>query len=99
MVDEVNRDTMSFLFRGNITAQDQSQVKQATAPVRQDLSKLKTTRDENQGSSSNGDGMPQNQPAPKNEPIRNQAKILPNDPCPCGSGKKYKKCHGVSNEG
>ncbi len=99
MVDEVNRDTMSFLFRGNITAQDQSQVKQATAPVRQDLSKLKTTRDENQGSSSNGDGMTQNQPVQKNEPIRNQAKILPNDPCPCGSGKKYKKCHGVSNEG
>jgi uncharacterized protein YecA (UPF0149 family) len=22
------------------------------------------------------------------------AKIYPNDPCPCGSGKKYKKCHG-----
>ena len=25
---------------------------------------------------------------------RNARKILPNDPCPCGSGKKYKKCHG-----
>ena len=99
MVDEVNRDTMSFLFRGNITAQDQTQVKQAAAPVRQDLSKLKTSHEEYQGGSSNGDGMPQNQPAPKNEPIRNQAKILPNDPCPCGSGKKYKKCHGVGNEG
>ena len=26
--------------------------------------------------------------------IRKPAKIYPNDPCPCGSGKKYKKCHG-----
>jgi preprotein translocase subunit SecA len=79
MVDEVNRDTMAFLFRGNITAQDQSQVKQAAAPVRQDLSKLKTTHEEYQGgsTSTNGDEIPQNQPAPKNEPIRNQAKILP----------------------
>ena len=99
MVDEVNRDTMSFLFRGNITAQDQSQVKQAAAPVRQDLSKLKTTHEEYQGGSSNDGGVPQNQPAPKNEPIRNETKVLPNDPCPCGSGKKYKKCHGAGQEG
>ena len=26
--------------------------------------------------------------------IKNTVKIYPNDPCPCGSGKKYKKCHG-----
>ena len=25
-------------------------------------------------------------------------KVRPNDPCPCGSGKKYKKCHGISEE-
>ena len=31
----------------------------------------------------------------KKEPVRNEAKkIRPNDPCPCGSGKKYKNCHG-----
>ena len=31
----------------------------------------------------------------KKEPVRNDAKkIRPNDPCPCGSGKKYKNCHG-----
>ncbi|MBE5833684.1 MAG: SEC-C domain-containing protein [Butyrivibrio sp.] len=26
--------------------------------------------------------------------VKNEMKIYPNDPCPCGSGKKYKKCHG-----
>ena len=31
----------------------------------------------------------------KKQPIRVEEKIGPNDPCPCGSGKKYKKCHGA----
>jgi preprotein translocase subunit SecA len=31
---------------------------------------------------------------PKREPIRVENKIGRNDPCPCGSGKKYKSCHG-----
>ena len=31
----------------------------------------------------------------KRQPIRVEKKIGPNDPCPCGSGKKYKKCHGA----
>ena len=29
-----------------------------------------------------------------NKPIRIEARVYPNDPCPCGSGKKYKQCHG-----
>ncbi|NOX88863.1 MAG: preprotein translocase subunit SecA [Calditrichaeota bacterium] len=33
----------------------------------------------------------------KKQPIRVGEKIGPNDPCPCGSGKKYKKCHGALN--
>lgn len=32
--------------------------------------------------------------APKQIPIVKEKKIYPNDPCPCGSGKKYKKCCG-----
>ena len=34
-------------------------------------------------------------PPPKVEPVRVEKKTLPNEPCPCGSGKKYKKCHGL----
>ena len=30
----------------------------------------------------------------KSGTVRKETKIYPNDPCPCGSGKKYKKCHG-----
>jgi preprotein translocase subunit SecA len=39
-------------------------------------------------------GGPAAAPAPKSAPVRVEKKVLPNDPCPCGSGKKYKKCHG-----
>jgi len=37
-------------------------------------------------------------PEARKEPIRKTAeeKVGRNDPCPCGSGKKYKKCHGAS---
>jgi preprotein translocase subunit SecA len=35
------------------------------------------------------------QPAEAPKPVRAGAKVGRNDPCPCGSGKKYKKCHGV----
>ena len=37
--------------------------------------------------------MPQGE-APRPMPMRAQPKVGRNDPCPCGSGKKYKNCHG-----
>ena len=40
-----------------------------------------------------GDGS---KAAPK-KPVVNKAKVAPNDPCPCGSGLKYKKCCGLKN--
>ena len=36
----------------------------------------------------------QSQPKLKAQPIRTEQKVGRNEPCPCGSGKKYKKCHG-----
>jgi len=38
-------------------------------------------------------------PAPgKQQTVRNAVKAKPNDPCPCGSGKKYKRCHGLMGD-
>jgi preprotein translocase subunit SecA len=34
--------------------------------------------------------------APVQQVVRSSAKVGRNDPCPCGSGKKFKKCHGTS---
>ena len=45
--------------------------------------------------SASGGGAPDAPPAPR-EPIRVAPKVGRNDPCPCGSGQKYKKCHGVN---
>lgn len=41
------------------------------------------------------DEEPQSRPAPKAQVVREGRKVGRNDPCPCGSGKKYKSCHGA----
>ena len=46
------------------------------------------------GGGPNGNGQPQQKQEKKLEPVRVGKKIGRNDPCPCGSGKKYKHCHG-----
>jgi len=51
--------------------------------------------DEGDGKSATSRSAEAKKPAPK--PVRRvEPKVSPNDPCPCGSGKKYKKCHGAN---
>ncbi len=47
-----------------------------------------------QPATESSDGQTQPQPQPKPQPVRVGDKVGRNDPCPCGSGKKYKHCHG-----
>lgn len=103
MVTEVNKEVISFLFKGNLPNQEKQQVEQARTPQRTDYSRMKTGR-ENMGAltnpQSNGrrqqDEDEQQMPdePKKMEPVRVGPKVGRNDPCPCGSGKKYKNCHG-----
>lgn len=83
-----NREIVALLTKGFIPMQDPNEVKEAKAPQKTDLSKLKTGREDIVSSGSNN---PENR---KTEPVRVEKKIGRNDPCPCGSGKKYKHCHG-----
>jgi preprotein translocase subunit SecA len=96
MLANVNKEIVSFLFRGGIPVQQQAEeVKEAKPEPKLDLRKMKTTKAE-VVSESNGvpmDDFPQE--PQKITPIRVDPKIGRNDPCPCGSGKKYKNCHGV----
>ncbi|MDL2278245.1 preprotein translocase subunit SecA [Parabacteroides sp. OttesenSCG-928-G07] len=74
-------------------------VQQAAPERRQDMSRYRTEKAEiGSGASAAanaGGGVPQPpQPPQKLEPIRTEKKVGRNDPCPCGSGKKYKSCHG-----
>lgn len=103
MVSEVNRDVISFLFKGNLPQQQQTQMNQAQQPQKTDYSRMKTGRDDtsaitnpNSGAvaNRNGNGASAQQQEAKHEPVRVGPKVGRNDPCPCGSGKKYKACHG-----
>ena len=97
MLATVNKDIVSFLFKGNIPSQDPSQVREARPQVRQDLSKLKVSKPE-LGQSAGGMPVDDTRELQKSQPIRVENKIGRNDPCPCGGGKKYKNCHGVGVE-
>ncbi len=94
MLATVNKDVVSFLFKGNIPSQNPDQVREARPQPRQDMSKLKVSKPELAQTAS---GMPvdDTRELQKTQPIRVEQKIGRNDQCPCGSGKKYKNCHGV----
>jgi len=88
MVQKINREISSFLTKGNLPLQDASDVKEAHRPQRTDMSRLKEERTD-MLSQIGKTGEQQ-----ITQPIRVEKKIGRNDPCPCGSGKKYKSCHG-----
>lgn len=92
MINKVNREIISFLFKGNLPSENPNQVQQANVQPKQQ--QLKMGRSEivaaNRG---NGEAAPQ-QERSKPQPVRVEQKVGRNDPCPCGSGKKFKSCHG-----
>jgi preprotein translocase subunit SecA len=89
MLIKVNRDIVSTLMKGHIPTQDPEQVKEAQR--RRQIDNLRTSRTDSIGSTSGG-GQDRDR---KTEPVRVDKKVGRNDPCPCGSGKKYKNCHGM----
>ena len=95
MISTVNKDTLSFIFKGSIPSKASADdVKEARSMPRND-SKVKTSRPENSIADPGAGGIP-DMPQPKAQPVRVEQKTGRNDPCPCGSGKKYKNCHGAA---
>jgi preprotein translocase subunit SecA len=86
MLEDLNKDVLSFLLRAFIPLRDTNEARPAQPPVqrRTDMSQMRTNRTD---LSTNGEQK-------ANTPIVAGKKIGRNDPCPCGSGKKYKYCHG-----
>ncbi|MCE5347424.1 MAG: preprotein translocase subunit SecA [Bacteroidales bacterium] len=93
MLTKVNRDVVSTLMKGHIPTQDPEQVREAQRRRQLDMSKLRTSKSDFSQYSSTGGGQEKNQRP--TEPVRVDKKVGRNDPCPCGSGKKYKQCHGL----
>jgi preprotein translocase subunit SecA len=105
LVEEMNQEVISMIWKAMPEgANNQEQLTQAKAPTKRkiDMSKLRTEHEEAPNLSVQlGGGQPQ-QPKgvaaggqqKKPEPVVVGEKVGRNDPCPCGSGKKYKHCHG-----
>ena len=89
MVDKINNQTVSILMRGQIPVQEPQEVRQAAPEQRQDLSKYREQKQDLTDPNQQDTREQQ-----KREPIRVEKTVGRNDPCPCGSGKKYKNCHG-----
>ncbi len=93
MLVEMNKDIVGFLFKGEIPQQQPHDVREARPAPRQEA-RLKTSKPELVGA---GGGAPaeDTREVQRTQPIRNEQKVGRNDLCPCGSGKKYKNCHGA----
>lgn len=95
MLASVNKDLVSFLFRGGIPVQQEAEdIREAKPQPKLDLKKMRTSKPE-LVSESNGVPVMDMREQQKATPVRVEQKIGRNDPCPCGSGKKFKNCHGV----
>ncbi|HXS58526.1 MAG TPA: preprotein translocase subunit SecA [Hanamia sp.] len=101
MDDAVNKDIVSFLAHCNIPVEQNQGNRITEERVRRtDMSKMRQRREEFAGAAEGPEYLSQENdyidPSEniKQEPIRVGPKVGRNDPCPCGSGKKYKNCHG-----
>lgn len=94
MLASVNKDLVSFLFRGGIPVQQEAEeVREARPQPKTDMRQMRTSKPELVDAT----GIPMlddTREPQKQMPVKAEQKIGRNDPCPCGSGKKYKNCHG-----
>lgn len=95
MLVEMNKDIVSFLFRGEIPMPPPQEIREAQ-PVKETTANLRVSKPELVGATSGEPAGLDTREIQKTQPIRNENKIGRNDLCPCGSGKKYKNCHGIS---
>jgi len=94
MLQRINTQVLGMLFRSRIHAENE--VSEARPALKRQDPKIQTSRPEMDVMG--GGEMPAEvsapAPRPTQNPIINDLKIGRNDPCPCGSGKKFKACHG-----
>ncbi len=85
MLEALDRDVLSFLLRSAIFLRDPQQAQSPREPQRPNPAPMRTQHP----------SLSTNAGAPKTKmPVHVDKKIGRNDPCPCGSGLKYKNCHG-----
>ena len=85
MLEELNQDVLSFLLRAFIPLRDASEAKAPAQQRKPDMNNMQTSRT---------DLVTNGGEAKSNMPVHVEKQVGRNDPCPCGSGKKFKNCHG-----
>ncbi len=88
MIGRVNKEIIAFLGKARLPVKDPAQIQRGTDQEKTDVSKLKEGRSDLPG----GKGGKQ-----KAQPVRVEKKVGRNEACPCGSGKKFKHCHGKAS--
>ncbi|MDD3739384.1 MAG: preprotein translocase subunit SecA [Lentimicrobiaceae bacterium] len=86
MINKVNKDIISFLFKAHLPEDTDSKVRETKLPERTNKEALREQRAETFGHATQANTT--------NAPVKVEKKTGRNEPCPCGSGKKYKNCHG-----
>jgi preprotein translocase subunit SecA len=102
MSEELNKDIVSFLCHSSIPIQQENAQLKEGRQEKTDLSKLRANKEDvdRAGQDYAANERDKFEPgggadvAVKQAPVKAGPKIGRNDPCPCGSGKKYKHCHG-----
>ena len=84
MLETLNQDVLSFLLKAFVPLQDRPQQPQRAVRPRTDMSRFQARHTD---LSTNGEQK-------ANTPVKVDKQVGRNDPCPCGSGLKYKNCHG-----
>lgn len=95
MLGTISIDVINFIFK--FTTQTPEEARQVRGPKQVNTSVLRTQHETSDGMGFSGNLQPEENPAArtgKHQPIKVAPKVGRNDPCPCGSGKKYKNCHG-----
>lgn len=93
MLQRLNQKIIGTLYKTRIYAE--GEVSEAKAPTRQRAPKTIESKNEIQSSmDANQRAIESSAPKAPQAPIRSEIKVGRNQPCPCGSGKKFKQCHG-----
>ena len=92
MISKVNKQIVSTLAKGHIPVSEPEQIREGHERRGLDMSKLSTSKSD---APSGGSPKPEDTREPQHvQPIRVEKRVGRNDPCPFGSGKKFKSCHG-----
>ena len=94
MIDSMNRKIIAILMRGQIPMREPEQVREARPVQRMDMSRYRTQKDEVSSRAGQDPTRQDTRENQRSEPVHAEKKPGRNEPCFCGSGKKYKHCHG-----